>query len=460
MVKKRKANKGSGGKDGGQTGDDACDTSKVKTGAFCVKSSLGVPFLVVSDCNLVSGVPMPSNDEWKELLAISHNVVKQWDAKGGSVILADFEGEQTGLEGELISAAFQRTWAISPKGLKQMPCKGASRSMGLLVDLRSVAGAALAKRIMESDYSKIIWGADGDVASLHYSPVHSPLRIKSSQVIDAQLAFSSQKQRLSMSNMLKRLPVESLAGLPYKESIDFTTPHAFNRRALHTPLSLEEAKYAIDDLHRLDVVLINEKPASGSYLSAASQSSAMVSLILHNVAGSSTTKLQHYEGMLNRKLGLEKQSIAVRIKRHLIALRGHGMEACSKDFVALEDEVDKILKESGVCIPDDLSFSSDPSATKDVASADEKGEGTCSQMVRQQQQKKKRKKTKASKTKQGIADVTRVRNEVVEDSGAGVAEKKLGKRKRKHVSSGIESASERQVSKRRGSPVEASRHIE
>jgi len=272
--------------------------------------------------------------------------------------LADFEGEFTGLEGELISAAFQQTWAIDPKGLRQMPCgKEFLFEMGLLIDLRFADGVKLTKRLMESEtVSKIIWGADGDVTCLRHTPLLKPLDIHSTQVVDIQLAFSSPKQRLGMATMLDRLPPESVAGLPNKSVIDFDTPHARNCRALELPFGVQEATYAVDDLHRLDAILRSQKPDTGCYLAAQSQTSIMVSMVLNNVAGASMLKMQQYARMLANKTGVKRQVIAVRIRRHLIALRRIGPDGCCEEFSTLEKEAIKTLDDAGVSIPQDLSF--------------------------------------------------------------------------------------------------------
>jgi len=336
--------------------------SRVKSGAFCLKSSLGVPFLVVSEGldgrSLVGSVPCPSAEEFKELLALCGDLVKQWDSRGAAV-LADFEGEFTGLEGELVSAAFQRTFAVDPKSSRPMTAGGTCRDMGLLIDLRCSAGVDLTKRIMESEaLLKVIWGADGDVASLKYTPAPKPLDIDSANVVDAQLAFSSQEKRLGMAKMLERVPAKLLEKLPQKNSLDFDTPHAANRRALGLPLSDQDATYAVDDLHRLDGILQTQKPATGTFALAQSHTSSLNSLILHNIAGASSDKLRKHEAMLKRNAGKRRLCSAVRIKRQLLALRFFIKENVGffAEFAALEADVDQILAGEGVAIPPDLSF--------------------------------------------------------------------------------------------------------
>jgi hypothetical protein len=79
-------------------------------------------------------------------------------------------------------------------------------------------------------------------------------------------------------------------------------------------------------------------------------------MVLNNVAGSSMLKMQQYARMLANKTGVERQAIAVRIRRHLIALRRIGPDGCCEEFSTLEKEATKTLDDAGVSIPHDLSF--------------------------------------------------------------------------------------------------------
>jgi len=335
-------------------------TAQSVTEKFCMKSSLGVPFLVVSESRqLVDGVPKPTPDEWKELESLCSAIVKQWSSRG-AVILADFEGDMMGFEGELVSAAFQRTFAIDPKSLRPLPSPGICRDLGLLIDLGCKGSLALVKRVMESDgLSKLIWGADGDVTALRYSPAPRPLDIHSVSVVDAQLAFSTEKRRLGMAAMLEQLPPESIAGLPAKDVIDFNTAHARNRRALALPLSREVARYAVDDLHRLDAILRSKKPSgtnNGAYAQAHSHTMGFISRMLSSPAAVSADKLRQYAKMLKRDEGVRRLAIAVRVKRHLLAVRHIASVSHGEEFAELEGEVDKALAAESVSIPPDLGF--------------------------------------------------------------------------------------------------------
>merc|ERR1719188_1020570 len=108
-----------------------------------------------------------------------------------------------GVEGELVSAAFQRTWTVERSSLTKIAGKG-SEEMGVMFDFRVLEAVAIVKRIMEAPtLCKAIWGADGDVSSLRFTPASDPLRIVSVNVLDVQLAYSEPGKRLAMSKMLE-----------------------------------------------------------------------------------------------------------------------------------------------------------------------------------------------------------------------------------------------------------------
>mmetsp|Transcript_36520 Transcript_36520/g.79972 ORF Transcript_36520/g.79972 Transcript_36520/m.79972 type:complete len:503 (+) Transcript_36520:41-1549(+) len=330
--------------------------ARVRGGAFCIKSSLGVPFLVVSDRQLVADLPSPSSEEQREIMALCSSITDVWVVRK-AVVLADFEGELMGLEGELVSAAFQRTFSLDPMSLRPLPLPGVGRDMGLLIDLGCEKGRGMVKRIMESDsISKVIWGADGDAVSLLFTPVPRPLGIRCTRVLDAQLAFSSVGKRLGMAKMLERLPAESIAGLPQKAGIDFDTAHSLNCRALPLPLEKKLATYAVDDLHRLEAVLRSYKVASGAYAQAERTTSSLFSLILSRPSASTDAKIRQMQSLLPVKTGVARLALAVRIKRHLMALRRLAPSEFPAQFDAVETEAAVILSEAGVAIPEDLSF--------------------------------------------------------------------------------------------------------
>jgi len=368
---------------------EANTDSPLKDSKFCCRSSLGVPFLVVSNQPFVTGVPVPSREEWIELLVFTNALVKQWETPG-CVLLADFEGEGMGVEGELVSAAFQRTWAIERTGLRPMKMSGrTSEEMGLMFDFRCLEAVAIVKRIMEAPVlCKAIWGADGDISALRYTPPVKPLGIKSLNVLDVQLAYSEPKRRLAMSKMLPLLPPKVLKGLPDKSSAggaDFSSAHSQHRRAIALPMSIAMARYSTDDLHRLEKVLLHRIPAGSNFTDASRQTGTLTLKLLASPFMYGGHRLRLYSRMLQTKTGLDRQSTAVRLERLMIALRRltsaeevqeavkaadlavKGAEA-QDNCKGLEERVREILEEAGVSVPDDLEFApfADSSMGKDV----------------------------------------------------------------------------------------------
>merc|ERR1711939_1043037 len=112
-----------------------------------------------------------------------------------------------------------------------------------------------------SDIVKLIWGAVSDVQSLLHQEQPRRLGIQVRSLVDVQLGFSTHDRRLGLARIPRENVHQSLlAGLPAKEVIDFNSPHSENRRALPIPLSETAAKYAMDDLHRLEAVLRSQCP--------------------------------------------------------------------------------------------------------------------------------------------------------------------------------------------------------
>eukprot|EP00405_Crypthecodinium_cohnii_P007225 CAMPEP_0206421194 /NCGR_PEP_ID=MMETSP0324_2-20121206/1303_1 /ASSEMBLY_ACC=CAM_ASM_000836 /TAXON_ID=2866 /ORGANISM="Crypthecodinium cohnii, Strain Seligo" /LENGTH=574 /DNA_ID=CAMNT_0053885243 /DNA_START=261 /DNA_END=1988 /DNA_ORIENTATION=- len=297
---------------------------RIKDGSFLLRSSWNVPFLVVSNLDLVEEIPTPNAEEWKELIALCHTLVKQWIGRK-CVVLADFEGEFMGMGGELVSAAFQRTLVVDSKALAPLLGSSATKEMGLLLDLRCPEAIAVTKEIMESeDLCKAIWGADGDVTSLKYSPMINPLSISSVNVLDVQLGFSQDGRRLGMGTMLKRLPPKMVAGLPDKGlagGVDFTVAQARHLRSLDPPISLSAAQYAVDDLHRLEVVLRTQKPFEVNYRSARNRTMGIVHTICDEPHAFLVPKMKSFMGKMTSASGDDRLATAVRVKRHMMALR-------------------------------------------------------------------------------------------------------------------------------------------
>lgn len=368
MAKKRKSAAAAGNASKVARMDLDGAKKEVNPSDFTAKSSLGVPFLVLSEHEFVAGRRAPSQEEWQGLQQTAATLISFW-VQRNAVVLADFEGEMPGIGGELICASFQRNLAIDPKGLRQVQSQGICRDMGLLIDLRCSGGVALVRQVMESTaITKMIWGADGDVASLRYGPPAAPFNISSAQVVDVQLAFSTPNRRLAMAKMLERLPIETLpVDLPSKNAcIDFNRSHAFNRRALQLPLPTQVATYAMDDLHRLDLVLQHQRPSGNAgYVQALNATDALHCVLFQRPLAYCSDLLKMWHATLHKITGLGRQMKAVQIKRTMIALKRcvpadkiatqlAGTELA--EFQAIEADADKALAEVGVVVPDELSF--------------------------------------------------------------------------------------------------------
>jgi hypothetical protein len=150
-------------------------------------------------------------------LRLTANVVQ------GRVILADFEGENIGWGGELVTAQFLPTQALdkslSPTRFLEPPPES---EMGLLIDADREKSREIVRAVMESrQLTKIIWGADGDLATLRHQLYDSNLNrvvpIRSINVIDVQLGFSTMSRRLGMKTMMERVPRSFTLGLSSKD---------------------------------------------------------------------------------------------------------------------------------------------------------------------------------------------------------------------------------------------------
>lgn len=333
---------------------------EVQERSFVIKSSVGAPFLVLSDRQLVEGLPPPTATEWDKICGVGTDLIQQWEA-GRAMLVADFEGEFTGFEGELVTAAFRQTFTLDKNGLRPLSgSKGEQSSVGILADMRCPGAASLVKRVMESTaITKIIWGADGDLTALSYTPAQQPLSIFANNVVDAQLGFSTEKKRLGMAKMLERLPEAEVSRLTKRDAIDFEASHSRHRRALAFPLSSNNSLYAMDDLHRLDLILRTQRPPSGSYAEARNQAEGFVCRLRQTPKEVSLERVKQLEGAFQRKTGAQKLVHAVRIKRHVVALRILGLDVLHlPGGTAFVQQVDQVLAEGGVVVPDSLVFQS------------------------------------------------------------------------------------------------------
>eukprot|EP00750_Incisomonas_marina_P002645 INCI12533.1.p1 GENE.INCI12533.1~~INCI12533.1.p1 ORF type:complete len:426 (-),score=67.39 INCI12533.1:882-2159(-) len=222
---------------------------------FIFPSSAGAPFVALSrSAKFVRGVPGVPLDVYH---VIADAVLASWGVGGQSAIsvLADFEGEAPGFGGELTVGQFLLTSSVRPNDYSVNSAAKPTVTHGLLVNMREKEGAQLVKRLMTNpDIAKIMWGTDGDIISLRYQ--HN-LGVMPCNVVDVQLQHSDPGRRLGMARALDQLRFSSkrLAGLPAKEgNLDFT-PRIRNQRILPFPLSRDEARYSVDDLHRIEALV-------------------------------------------------------------------------------------------------------------------------------------------------------------------------------------------------------------
>lgn len=314
---------------------------------------------MVSDAQLVANVPAPGAAELGPLLAHAEALVDGYEAEG-VVLIADFEGEMPGYGGEVVTAAFLPTAALDPQTLRR--CLAGSQPTrevptGLLVDLRCAAGINLVRRIMQSQaITKLIWGADMDMASLRYQELPRTLGIGSASVVDVQLGFSTPERRLGMARALERVPHALIEGLPGKKTIDFDTPHSRNRRALRFPLGDIEARYAADDLHRIEAILSSQVPDGGSYVEARRITEDVARALESDPAG--LVKLESDLKWFAKMSGTRRQKRAVEIARHVVAVRARGAASGDAELPCARalEQVSPVLAKAGVIIPHDLGF--------------------------------------------------------------------------------------------------------
>ena len=140
------------------------------TSKFTLHSSIACPFLVISEVQLVQSKAAPTAAEFAELTATAMAMVGAWEA-GRASILADFEGENLGWGGELLCAQFLPTASLDASlRPANQPAAAKTPTCGLLIDARSSAAMAIVRRIMQGEQlTKLIWGADGDLASLRHN---------------------------------------------------------------------------------------------------------------------------------------------------------------------------------------------------------------------------------------------------------------------------------------------------
>jgi len=327
------------------------------------RSSLGCPFVAVSDTQLVEAVRPPSSDaESRQLVAAVTRIIDFYEATS-AVLIADFEGEMLGYGGELITGAFVPTSSVEPGSLRKLATnQPVHENQGLLIDMRGSSGIELVRRIMESRaITKLIWGADSDISSLRFQAFPREVGVQPHGVVDVQLAFSSPTWRLGLARALETVSrngqSEITSALPDKKGLDFDTPHSKNRRALVLPLGELEARYAADDLHRIEAVLRGSTPETGAYLQAKAVSDQVAANLAADPAG--FRKLQTDLDWFQTLVGHKRDKRAVEITRHVMSVRARRLQLEPAQEQYMDQalvSVEQTLRDAGIVIPADLSF--------------------------------------------------------------------------------------------------------
>jgi len=337
---------------------------------FMLRSSLGCPFLVLSENQLVDSVPAPSVEAFQRLKRLVKGFIDTCELLG-AVLLVDFEGEMPGHGGEVSIAQLQFSQVLDSKTLcpRRLHPLQRFQTPGFLIDLRSSTGVEIIRQVMGSyTLLKILWGAQGDCQCLMYQLRPCYIGVYPINTLDAQVAFD-ERNLIGMGKMLQTVPAETKAGLPVKEEqINWDAAHCENKRALALPLSRESALYAVDDLHRIEAILGTKLPPSGSYVSALAHTTNMLLGLRQDPCGLAT--LQQDLIWLEKRDGTKKMVKAVQIARHCISIQqrfayaGHGTTLeCYPDIqnsvqTALA-RANEVLQTHSVQVALDLSFNND-----------------------------------------------------------------------------------------------------
>ena len=246
----------------------------------CAYSSLGVPFILFSD-QLDTFVQHPSvatNRPYtpNELDVLRRELVRLYLGQPGSsqkpsAVVADFEGEMLGFGGEMTVATFL-PYMCETTNTDRNPTRSQTDHLlppaplpGLCIDMTGPTGISLCKEIMEhSDLCKLVWGMESDCAAMLHQHYPRYLDILPTNAVDVQLRFSkTPSKRLALHEALKtaaNTPHESfrenISQLPNKtDVIHWDELYARNKRAMPFPLCEKHLLYALDDTHRVDLVI-------------------------------------------------------------------------------------------------------------------------------------------------------------------------------------------------------------
>jgi hypothetical protein len=273
-----------------------------------------------------------------------------------------------GWGGELITAQFLVTEALDSETLARTGHENNNEHTGLFIDARCPQGAEQVRMIMESDHiTKLIWGADADLVSLRHqgclpAAAAKYASIRSTNVVDVQLGFSNETQRMGMARMIESVPSNNptIRRLSSKQlSPTFYSSFGKNKRCFPLPLSDKLALYSVDDLHRIEVILQTQDPHMRDYTEAKEKTRKII-LSLESPSDSVVKWVDRERQFFGRKYGSKKQEKAVQLARAVRhAELAFGASLSSQDKRDLDRALKLVtmaLNANGVEIPDDLSF--------------------------------------------------------------------------------------------------------
>merc|ERR1740130_548055 len=138
-------------------------------------------------------------------------------------------------------------------------------------------------------------------------------------------------------------------------------------------MNLRSARYAVDDLHRLEAIVTNKAPPTKSYSSALAAMDEVATALRKDPYGLEDIK-QDMERLISKFDGIKRTVKAVQLARHVVSLKVRGARL-SEAEQSLVDEADELasigLSDAGVAKPQNLSFGILPA---EVADADGAGD--------------------------------------------------------------------------------------
>lgn len=218
------------------------------------------------------------------------------------------------------------------------------------------------KRIFESEkLIKLLWGSDSDLIALRWNPaVEEGMRVHSKNVIDVQLAFSSHGRRLGMARAIEASVPSSLTFALSDAGKDpsYYAPQAENKRCTSIPFNDAHCTYSMDDLHRIELILLH-KPADSSSFARAKQQTER-DIVSINSGDFLFKWLGDEIGYFSRKFGSIKGQKSVQFRRAVVHLKMVLPGVKSEFLKSVDATVGPELRRRGVVIPDgDLSFAGD-----------------------------------------------------------------------------------------------------